>query len=264
MLSDGGRAHQFVLRAMSKHAMRERIWRDGLLVATGLLAVLAAAELMVMLRNPTIVPAMVGSDYGLYMDATRRWLVSGDFYPVWQVTGPYMAVQLPILYPPQALLLFVPFSFLPFALWLAVPTLLTAWIVIGHRPRRWTWPVMLALFVFWPVEWLPYVSGTPTIWIVAAVAAGTRWGWPAALVLIKPTLAPFALIGIGHRGWWVTAGALAVLAIVFAPMTQDWVRSVTNLTGSKSGLLYSLENLPLMALPLVAWIGRRDRRSARR
>jgi hypothetical protein len=241
------------LPAMSKHAMRERVWRDGLLVATGLLAVLAAADLAVMLPN---VPSMVGHDHRLYMDATRRWLAGGDFYPAWQLAGPFTEASRPILYPPQALLLFVPFTFLPAVLWFALPTLLTSWVVIGHRPRRWTWPIMLALFAFWPVEWLPYISGTPTIWVVAAVAAGTRWGWPAALVLVKPTLAPFALIGIRHRGWWVTAAALAILGLVFAPMTLDWLRSVTNLTGSKSGLLYSLENLPLMALPLVAWLGR--------
>jgi len=202
-------------------------------------------------------PAMTGSDYGLYMDATRRWIAGGSFYPTWQLAGPYLAAELPILYPPQALLLFVPFTFLPAILWFAIPTALTAWVIIGHRPRRWTWPVMLALFTFFPMEWLPYVSGTPTIWIVAALAVGTRWGWPAALVLIKPTLAPFALIGIRHHAWWVAMTAIAALGLVFAPLTLEWIRSVMNLSGGKSGVLYSLENLPLMLLPLVAWAGRR-------
>ena len=237
----------------------DRIWRDGLWLVTGLLALLAAAELVVMFRNPTIMPDMVGADYGLYMNATRRWLAGGDFYPAWQLVGSYTQAQAPILYPPQALLLFVPFTFLPALVWFAVPTLLTVWIVIDHRPRLWTWPILLALFAFWPMNWLPYISGTPTIWIVAALAAGTRWGWPAALVFVKPSLAPFALVGIRHRGWWAIAGALAILGVVVAPMTLDWVRSVMNLTGSKSGALYSLENVPVIAMPLVAWTGGRRR-----
>jgi hypothetical protein len=253
--TDGGQA-QVALVAGSGSAMRERIWRDGLLLATGLLALLAAAELAVMFRNPTIMPDMVGADYGLYMNATRRWLAGGDFYPAWQLVGPYTQAQAPILYPPQALLLFVPFTFLPAFVWFAFPTLLTVWIVIDHRPRLWTWPILLALFAFWPMNWLPYISGTPTIWIVAALAAGTRWGWPAALVLVKPSLAPFALVGIRHRGWWAIVGALAILGVVVAPMTLDWARSVMNLTGSKSGPLYSLENVPVMTAPLLAWVGR--------
>jgi hypothetical protein len=229
------------------------------LALTGALAVPAVLALLwAAVTLPHSTDPLIGHDYRLYMDATRQWLAGGAFYPAWQLAGPYTAEQFPILYPPQALVLFVPFTVLPEPLWFGIPTLLTAWIVVGHSPARWTWPVMLALFVFWPVQWLPYVSGTPTIWVVAAVAAGTRWGWPAALVLVKPTLAPFALIGIRHRGWWVVAAGLAILAVAFAPLTVKWIRSVANLTGPNSGLLYSLENLPPMLVPVVAWLGRRD------
>ncbi len=155
--------------------MRGRLWRDGLLVGTGVLLLLAIGEFATMLRNPSIVPGMVGDDYSLYMDATRRWLGGGDFYPTWQGAGSYGAEPWPILYPPQALMLFVPFTFLPPIVWFAIPIVLTAWIVCSQRPARWTWPVMLGLIAGFPMLWLPYVSGTPTIWVVAAVAAGTRW-----------------------------------------------------------------------------------------
>ena len=207
-----------------------------------------------MLMNPTIVPGMVGNDYRLYMDATHRWLGGGDFYPAWQLAGPYTAADWPILYPPQALVLCVPFAFLPAVLWFAIPIVLTGWIVVSHRPRLWTWPVMLALFAFWPMQWLPYISGTPTIWVVAAFAAGTRWGWPAALVLVKPTLAPFALFGIRNRRWWLTALAVAALGLLALPLTLQWVAALSHFSGG--GLLYSLENVPLMLIPLVAWAGR--------
>ena len=236
-------------------AVPPRVGRILLLTATGLLALLAVGEVVAMFTIPPIIPGMVGHDYRLYMDATRRWLGGGDFYPAWQLTGPYTAADWPILYPPQALVLFVPFAFLPALLWFAIPTILTVWIVISHRPRRWTWPIMLALFAFWPIEWLPYISGTPTIWIVAALAAGTRWGWPAALVLVKPTLAPFALFGIRNRRWWLTAVAIAAVGLLALPLTLDWLTALSHLGGG--GPAYSLENVPLMLVPLVAWAGRR-------
>ena len=47
-----------------------RVGRILALTATGLLVLLAGAELAVMLMNPTIVPGMIGNDYRLYMDAT--------------------------------------------------------------------------------------------------------------------------------------------------------------------------------------------------
>lgn len=234
--------------------------RDGRILALttlGVLALLAAAELAVMLRNPTIVPGMVGDDYRLYMDATRRWLAGGEFYSAWQLAGPYTSADWPILYPPQVLALFVPFTFLPAALWFALPPILTAWVVISHRPRLWTWPVMLGLFAFFPMLWLPYVSGTPTIWIAAAVAAGTRWGWPAALVLVKPTLAPFALLGCRNRSWWVTALAVAALGLLALPLTFDWLTAVLHFRGGS--LFYSVGDVPMMLVPLVARLGRTQR-----
>lgn len=232
------------------------------LVATGALGLLATAELAVMLTNRSIIPGMVGSDYRLYMDATRRWLAGGEFYPAWQLAGPHTSVDWPILYPPQTPVLFVPFLFLPAVLWFAIPIILTGWIIASCHPRPWTWPVMVGLFALFPVLWLPYISGTPTIWIVAALAAGTRWGWPAALVLLKPTLAPFALIGCRDRRWWVAALALVILGLVALPLTFRWLAALANF--SSGGLLYSLENVPLMLLPLVAWLGRRKAGSNRR
>ena len=49
-----------------------RVGRIIALTATGLLVLLAGAELAVMLTNPTIVPGIVGDDYRLQMDAARR------------------------------------------------------------------------------------------------------------------------------------------------------------------------------------------------
>jgi hypothetical protein len=237
-------------------SVRGRVRHVGLLVATGLLGLLIAAELASLAGNARIFPEMVGHDHRLYMDATLQWLAGGPFYPEWQLTGTYTDNAWPILYPPQALFLFVPFTVLPAFLWYAIPILITAWVVVGFRPQTWTWPVMLGLFALWPMQWLSYVYGTPTMWLVAALAAGLRWGWPGALILVKPSLLPLALVGITRRGWWFTVAALFVGGVLFAGMTVDWVRSVMNLSGPRSGVLYSLENLPMMLVPIVAWLGR--------
>jgi hypothetical protein len=227
--------------------------RTTFALLAAVVGVVLAAEGWIMARNPTIV-ADVGSDYHLYMDATARWLAGGAFYPANQLAGPYTDAIRPILYPPQALILFVPFTALPAILWFAIPIALTGWIVAWHRPNRWGWLAMGATIAVVPLLFLPYVAGTPTIWIIAFLALGTRWPGLAALVLLKPTLAPFALIGIKHRWWWAIAGLMAVAGLALWPLTLEWIQSVINLTGERSGLLYSAENLPLVAVLMIAWL----------
>jgi hypothetical protein len=223
-------------------------------IVIAVLLLVSVAELWVMVHNPSII-AMAGNDYDLYMGATRRWLAGGAFYPAWQLAGPYTADAWPILYPPVALVLFVPFTVLPTILWFAVPIAATVGIVAWHRPRPWAWAVMLAMFAFFPLLFLPYVSGTPTIWVIAALALATRWPAWSALILVKPTLAPLALIGVRDRRWWILVLALALVSLALLPMTIEWIRSVLNLTGDKAGLLYSMENVPLVIVPLAAWAG---------
>lgn len=67
------------------------------------------------------------------------------------------------------------------------------------------------------------------MWITAAVAAGTVWGWPAAF---------------------------ALLCLPFGTMWLDWYRAIDN---SDQGLLYSLWQVPMLCVPLVAWMGRASR-----
>ena len=55
------------------------------------------------------------TDFDLYMAATRSWLSGLGFYHPYQLSGPYEITPGDILYPPVALLLFVPFTVLPAA-----------------------------------------------------------------------------------------------------------------------------------------------------
>lgn len=206
--------------------------------------------------------ARAGVDLRLYVEAASRWLHGGDFYPAWQLSGPYPIPKyeyrlsaLPILYPPPALLLFAPFAVLPWAapLWWAIPLAVTLGVVVALRPAPWTWPLLAILTLDPDTFWLVW-AGNPIIWCVAALALALRWPASSVLILIKPTLAPFALVGIRRRAWWLGMGGGAVAALAFAPMWSSYLAALGNI--SETWPTYFTSNLPAMLIPLVAWAGR--------
>lgn len=89
---------------------------------------------------------------------------------------------------------------------------------------------------------------------MAALALGTLWYWPSVFVLLKPSLAPFALFGANRRSWLLAIAGLVVLCVPFGSLWVDWVTSVVNTRGG--GLLYSTLEIPILLLPLIAWLGR--------
>lgn len=188
-------------------------------------------------------------DYDLYMAATRRWLDGGSFYEPYQLAGPYPIAAGDILYPPVALLLFVPFVFLPAAIWWIIPLAVTAWAVLRSRPAPTLWP-FIAICVAWPPTLVKTVTGNPVIWVMAAVALGTLYRWPYAMVLIKPSLFPFAALGIRSRRWWVALGIFGLACLPFGAMWLDWLTTVINSEGG--GLAYSIQEVPMLLIPLIA------------
>jgi hypothetical protein len=66
---------------------------------------------------------------------------------------------------------------------------------------------------------------------------------------------PLALIGVKSRGWWAIAAVFAAASLALLPQSLDWLSVVRNGQGVRSGLLYSLQDLPLLAVPLFAWAG---------
>ncbi len=199
-----------------------------------------------------------GVDYALYMDATRRFLAGGAFYEPWQVAGPYTTSFGAILYPPSALPLLAIFAVLPAVLWWAIPLGLTGYAIRRLRPAPWAWPLM-ALCLAWLPALLRIVSGNPVIWAMAALALGTLHAWPSAFIVLKPSLGPFALFGIRRRSWWIALGALVVLSIPFTTLWLDWVAVIRH---SGLGFAYSIHEVPLMLIPLIAWVAR-DRATLR-
>lgn len=238
--------------------MRYRPW---------MLAVVAVPVVLQVALVTWISRSMLGRDYGLYMDATRRWLDGGSFYLPAQLAGPYDMPWGQILYPPQALALFVPFTVLPAVLFVLIPLAITVGMIASWRPSRWFY-VFLVAYLWWnPYAILIYLAGNPSVWLVAIVALSMRWRWVSAFALFKPSAFLIPLIGIRDPRWWIVAGIVLQIAVAYAQMSLDWVHVVLNARGPNSGLLYSLGDYLACSIPVAAYLTRftwaRGRPSAR-
>jgi hypothetical protein len=227
-------------------------------VALSLAIVAIPLGFVLVVENPIEQP--FGVDFELYRDVASRWLAGGPYFEPYQLAGPYDIRAGDVLYPPVALLLFVPFAVLPglaaWLLWWVVPLGAIAWAIWQLHPRPEVWP-LLAACVAWPTTLLKTWTGNPVIWCVAALALGTLYRWPSVFVLLKTSLFPFALFGANRRSWWVALGVFLALNLPFVGLSADWVTSVVNSRGA--GVLYSALEVPMLLLPLVAWLGRRPR-----
>ncbi len=114
----------------------------------------------------------------------------------------------------------------------------------------------MALCLWFPNTGIELLTGNPVIWSLAALSLGTLYAWPSVFVLLKPTLGPLALFGSNRRSWWVALGAFAAVSLLFLPMWPDYVRVILN-ARHPSGPLYSLGEVPMLLIPVAAWLGRR-------
>jgi hypothetical protein len=230
--------------------MTAGLWWFGAVLAT---AIIVGGMWWSAIRTGFAVPAFA-IDYNLYRTAAERWLSGDGFYLAYQLAGPYSIYgHLPILYPPTVLALLIPFTVLPAVLWWAIPTAIVAGVLRYHRTRPAALLVIAGLLA-WPTTSVYLLwTGNPVLWACTFLALATIRPGLAPLVLLKPTLGPFALWGIGHREWWVGLAVFALLSAAFLPM---WVDYATVIRNSDGGLLYSLWNVPLMLVPVVGWLGR--------
>lgn len=216
----------------------------------GLILVAAAIEAVVLFGIVNDQQA-VGGDLRFYQSLAQRWVDSGVYYTDRQLAGPYQVqTEVDNLYPPHALYLFVPFLVVPSVLWWIIPLGLIAYVVWWCRPAVIAWP-LLALILLFPKTPTQILYGNTDIWLAAFIAAGVRWGWPAILMSIKPSLAIFGAIGIRTRRWWIAALVLAVLSL---PPAALWLDYPTITRNSNAGWYYSFGNLPFFVLPIVAWV----------
>ena len=120
----------------------------------------------------------------------------------------------------------MPFTVLPGALYWLIPAVLTMIAFWRLRPAPWSVMAMIVLaaagFVQGPIFW-----GTPVFWLVPVVAWGGLLGWPAPFVLLKPTLAPFALVGMRRpRAFLMGILLLSVLSLPLIPLWWDWLAAI--------------------------------------
>jgi hypothetical protein len=224
------------------------------LIGSAVILALPARELIAVAQGAPM-DSPIGGDFTVYRDAAVRWLAGGGFYQPWQLTGHYAiwSGASPILYPPILLILLVPFTVLPAILWWAIPAAIVGWSIWKLQPAPWSWPLM-AICLAWPPT-LDFVAhGNPDIWALAFLSVGCVTAGPAVFDLLKPMLGLFALKGVRSRRWWLALGAFAILSLPFGLMWLDWVRAVLNSDGS---LTYGLQEWPILALPLLAWLGSR-------
>jgi hypothetical protein len=224
-------------------------------IGRGKLALIAVA--MGLLLTTAIVAIQTrgheaGMDFWFYRDIGIRWLADGTYYLPHQVTGePYALVPMvDVLYPPTALVLFVPFAFLPAILWWVIPLGVVAYVVWSYRPSPWGW-VAIAACVAWPRTFGAVLFGNTDMWVAAAIAGGLRWGWPAALLAIKPPFIPFGLVAVRKRSAWVAAAILGVLSL---PLLGQYWTSLVNLR--VDGFAYAAVSIPFALVPIIAWATR--------
>ena len=238
-----------------------RLTRAYLRLATPIaisILLIGAIRLAVMIGEAARLPGAIGIDYTTAMDAAHRWLSGSSPYLARQLSGPYELIGAnaadsgEMLYPPAVLPIYAAFTVAPALLWWAIPAGLSATGLWRARPARWTWPILaLCLVVGQSIPLI--IAGNPTIWVIAAALWSPALGWPGPLILLKPSLAPLALLGIRHRAWWIAAGILGVACIPFGSLWAEWVHSILDMrTSSPAGALYSLQQLPILLIPLLA------------
>jgi hypothetical protein len=222
---------------------------------TSLLLLLAFAWELIGTWNSEWARLYAGGDLGGYLDGARQYFATGSPYLPEHLAGPWTLQPHSFVHPPPALVLFVPFLVLPAVLWWALPLGLTAWAIARLRPARWTWP-LLVLCLLWPRSIGSLLAGNSDIWATAIVALGAVFAWPFVFLVIKPTFAPIALLGIRRRTWWIALSVVAAVNVVGLPLWLEYLAVVRN---SQLRLDYSLLNLPLVVLPAIAWLGRSRR-----
>jgi hypothetical protein len=230
----------------------------SLMGIAGAIVVLAAIELAYGVLGPPNWKQAIGDDLAYYASLAHRLFTGGGWYPDRELQGPWQINYVDdVLYPPAAAWLFAPFIVLPVGALLAIAVIVIGWLVRAWRPAPWTWPLM-ALCLAWPTTLLRGISGNSSLFVVIAFGLGLRYGWPAVAILVKPSLFPLAMIGIRSRGWWVGLGVLALISLPFIGDTLAYPRVIAD-SRNPDGILYSLIDLPLILIPLIAWLGRTSR-----
>ena len=195
----------------------------------------------------------LGLDWLGYRAGVERLFATGTPYAAFELAGPFRPEHLDFIHPPNALLLFAPFAALPtpldFVAWDAIP--LAILVLALRRLPWWGWPFVALLSVTDSLQY-PILNGNSSLWMCAAFSLGLRYGWPAGLIAMKPSLAPLAVVGVKRP---VPAIVLAIVPIaVTAPLWPDYFTVVRN---TNLSFMYSITQYSLVALAAWPWVAER-------
>jgi hypothetical protein len=222
---------------------------------TTVILALVVLELAYGLFGPLNWRAAIGNDLAFYARISARLFSGGHWYEDRELHGPFdFDYRYDVLYPPAAAWIFLPFNILGIAGLLAIAAATVIWLLREWRPAPWTWPLM-ALCLLWPLTLLKGLAGTSSLFVMVGVGLGLRYSWPAAFVMLKPSFLPLSLIGSWRRSWWLAVLAIAVASLPFLADTLRYPEVILNMRNPR-GSLYSLDDLPLILLPIIAWLGR--------
>lgn len=230
-----------------------RQWRLFMFALTAVLLLLAAFRLYATFTAPWWAGHW-GTDLIHYVGAMQRWFDTGSPYVPSEVAGSFTYTEQTFLHPPISIILFAPFLVLPWALFWIIPLAVFGYSVLAWKPAPWTWPLMALPLIVYPVGAI-ILNGNTDMWMWACFAAGLRWGWPAAFMVVKPSLAIFGLVRVTSKRWWLVTAALAAFSLALIPWWIEWVQVVLH---SPGGLLYSAGNVWMFLIPVIARIGRTD------
>lgn len=229
--------------------MRAGKWKLLSFALTVVLLTIAVA-IFVAVYEGAAARGQVGYDAWLYLDEiAARWFMTGEMYYPVQFAGSYPDAGIVNLYPPVAMYLFAPMSLAPRFLWWAIPLTVIAWHLWSCRPAWWTWP-LFALVACTVKTSATLVYGNSEMWTVAFVCLALRYPVAWWLLAFKPTLLPFAIVGIRHRQWWSGLAMLLLASVPLGALWFDWLAAMRNLDASP---LRGISAVPLLAVPVVAW-----------
>jgi hypothetical protein len=234
-----------------------RFERHALLVVAGAALVIGIARIAWFLSVPDYLLSSFGGDLWWQLERTRSWLAGDGWYLPYQLAGPYYN-QSGNLYPPTILVVFLPFTILPTALWWIIPIGVVAAFLWWCRPSAWGWALIGACLAFPAISIVHLTNGNTTLWVAMLIALGFRWPWVSALIApFKPSLVVFSFLGARSRSWWVAVTVLIVINIPLIPLWIEYVMVLRNAYGEQVTPFYAVRDLPLIAIPLIGYVLRR-------
>jgi hypothetical protein len=226
------------------HAPADRDVRARRLI---LATVVAIAAGVLSYQNTVAHPGDLPPDFGQAWGAARAWVHGTDPYAA---VGPHRFFEwrYPLLYPLPAVVVALPFSFLPLAwaaaLFVALSTWAFVWAVTRRRlfnPTLCVFGSLAFLYVIQTAQWSPL--------IVASILLP----WLAPLWVCKPTIGAALLVAYPRRRTVMAGAVFALATVLLLPSwPREWRAALEAAPHVRPLVVQTLVG-PLVLLALLRW-----------